>query len=269
VITKRAARWSKLALLALAAGVFALAGATISPGYAAPANDTQVSIVQGVPDKDFDVVIDQGTPIAHDVKPASPSGPFPVQPGSHTVTFSQNGNPVVQNSFTIKQGSQIDLVPHLLASPSSPPVVMAYDKYDGVTVAKGKALLVVSHVAAAPPLDIRVNGEQVAGKKKVFFSNIANRESSQQSVPSGTYKVVIVPTRKARPMYYGPVPLTVQGGTIAHLYVVGEVNKKTLTVALRVLTAKKAGSTKPSEINTGTGGQAFGHSPLLEVNLVR
>ena len=59
MITKRAARWSKLALLA--AGVFALAGATISPGYAAPANDTQVSIVQGVPDKDFDVAIDQGT----------------------------------------------------------------------------------------------------------------------------------------------------------------------------------------------------------------
>lgn len=41
VITKCAARWSKLALLA--AGVLALAGLTISPSYAA--DDTEIYIV--------------------------------------------------------------------------------------------------------------------------------------------------------------------------------------------------------------------------------
>lgn len=51
MITKRAARWSKLALLA--AGVMGLAGLTISPSYAA--NETEIYIVQGVPGKDLDL----------------------------------------------------------------------------------------------------------------------------------------------------------------------------------------------------------------------
>lgn len=259
MITKRAAQWSKQALLV--AGVFALAGVTTSPGYAAPANDTQVSIVQAVPEKDFDVVIDQDAPIAQDVKPGSSSGPFKVNPGDHTVTFSENGTPVVKNSFMIKQGSQIDLVAHLQATSSSPPTTLAYDKYDAVSVPKGKALLAVSHVAAAPLLDIRVNG-------KVFFRNIANGESSQQRVPAGPYKLAIVPTGKARPVYYGPVTLTVKGGTIDHVYIGGDA-KKAVSVTLRVLPAKKAGSREPSEIDTGTGGQAFGHGPFLEVDLTR
>ena len=54
MITKRTARWSKLAVLA--AGVLTLAAVTISPSYAA--NDTDVYIVQGLPGKNLDVEID-------------------------------------------------------------------------------------------------------------------------------------------------------------------------------------------------------------------
>ena len=257
-MTKRAARWSKLALSA--AGVLTLAGTTISPSYAA--NDAQIYIVQGLPGKDLDVAIDKGPPIVQDVTTASAAGPFEVKPGSHTVTFSENGNTVLQNAFTIKEGSKADLVAHLLASSSSDPRVTVYDKYDAVKVTTGKALFVVSHVAAAPPVDIRVND-------KVLFPNIANGESSERRVPAATYKVAIVPTGKTQPVYYGPFSLTVKGGTIAHVYVVGDPNQKTMSVAPRFLPAAITGSESPSEVNTGTGGQAFGQGPLLEVNLAR
>ena len=257
-MTKRAARWSKLALSA--AGVLTLAGATISPSYAA--SDAQIYIVQGLPGKDLDVAIDKGPPIAQAVTSASAAGPFEVKPGSHTVTFSENGNTVLQNAFTIKEGSKADLVAHLLASSSSDPRVTVYDKYDAVKVTRGKALFVVSHVAAAPPVDIRVNG-------KVLFPNIANGESSERRVPGATYKVAIVPTGKTQPVYYGPFSLTVKGGTIAHVYVVGDPNQKTMSVAPRFLPAAITGSERPSEVNTGTGGQALGQGPLLEVNLAR
>jgi hypothetical protein len=259
VITNRAARWSKLALLA--AGVFALAGATINPSYAAPAKDTEISIVQGLPGKDLDVAIDQEPPIAQDVKTASVAGPFEVKPGSHTVTFSEDGKTVLKSDFTVKEGSEADLVAHFLASSSSDPRVMVYDKYDAIKVTKGKALLVVTHAATAPPVDIQVND-------KALLPNIANGESSQLRVPGATYKVAIVPTGKTVPVY-GPISLPVKGGTITHLYVVGDLNQKTLSIAARVLTATPTGSEKPSEVNTGTGGQAFGHCPLLEVNLAR
>jgi hypothetical protein len=38
---------------------------------------------------------------------------------------------------------------------------------------------------------------------------------------------------------------------------------------VHVLTATTTGSRKPSEVNTGTGGQAVGDGPALEVNLAR
>jgi hypothetical protein len=255
VITKRAALRLKLALLT--AGVSVLAG-TISPSYAA--NETQIYVVQGLSGKKLDVAIDQGPAIAQDVETASAAGPFEVQPGDHTVTFSQNGQAVVKNGFTIKEGSKADLV--ALASSSSPPTVMLYDKYDAVKLAKGKALLVVSHVAVAPQVDIRVNDD-------VLFPKIANGESLQRRVPDGTYKVAVMPAGETEVPYYGPVRLPVKGGTIAHLYVVGDADQKTMNVALRVLSAKTTGSKKPSDVATGTGGQAFGQSSLLEVNLAR
>jgi hypothetical protein len=124
VITKRAARWSKLALLA--AGVLALAGVMISPSYAA--TDTEIYIVQGLPGKNLDVAID-GKSVAVDVKTAAVAGPFKVEPGSRMVTFSEGGTTVLENTFSIKEGSKADVVAHLPASSSGDPLVTVY-KYD-------------------------------------------------------------------------------------------------------------------------------------------
>ena len=74
MITMRIRRWSKLALVA--AGVLALAAATISPSFAA--NKTEVYIVQGLPGKSLDVKID-GKSVASGVKTAEVAGPFKVK----------------------------------------------------------------------------------------------------------------------------------------------------------------------------------------------
>jgi Domain of unknown function (DUF4397) len=256
VIVNRAARWLKLALLA--AGVLALAGVTISPSYAA--NDTEIYIVQGLPGKNLDVAID-GESVAENVKTAAVAGPFKVEPGSRTVVFSEDGTTVLENTFSIKEGSKADIVAHLPASSSGDPLVTVY-KYDSVKVPKGKAQLVVSHVAAVPPADILVNDQ-------VLFANIANGESLELVVPVATYKVSIVPSKKKKPVFFGPVNLTVKGGAINRVYAVGDPEKKTMNVAVHVITAGTTGSGKPSEVNTGTGGQAVGDGDSLSVNLVR
>jgi hypothetical protein len=257
VITKHARRWSKLALTA--AGVLVLAGAMISPSHAA-ADDTEIFIVQGLPGKNLDVAID-GESVAEDVKTAAVAGPFKVEPGSRMVTFSENGTTVVENTFSIKEGSKADVVAHLPASSSGDPLVTVY-KYDAVKVPKGKARLVVSHVAAVPPADIRVNDD-------VLFENIANGEALWLVVPVATYKVSIVPTGEEEPVFFGPVSLTVKGGAINRVYAVGDPEKKTMNVAVHVIDAPTTGSGKPSEVNTGTGGQAVGDGPAFAVNLVR
>jgi Domain of unknown function (DUF4397) len=256
VITMRAARWSKLALVA--AGVLGLAGLTITPSYAT--NDTEIYVVQGVPGKDLDVAVD-GESVAEDVKTAAVAGPFKVEPGSRMVTFSENGTTFLENTFSIKEGGKADIVAHLPESPTGDPLVTVY-KYDAVKVPKGKARLVVSHVAAVPPADVVVNGQ-------VLFANIANGESLELVVPVATYKVSIVPSEKKEPVFFGPVSLTVKGGAINRIYAVGDPEKKTMNVAVHVLTVGATGSGKPSEVNTGTGGQAVGDGPSLEVNLAR
>jgi hypothetical protein len=256
VIVNRAARWLKLALLA--AGVLALAGVTISPSYAA--NDTEIYIVQGLPGKNLDVAID-GESVAEHVKTAAVAGPFKVEPGSRTVTFSEDGTTVLENTFSIKEGSKADIVAHLPASSSGDPLVTVY-KYDDIKVPKGKAFLVVSHVAAVPPADVRVD-------ETVLFENIANGESLELMVPVATYKVDIVPTKETEPVFFGPVSLTVKGGAINRVYALGDPEKKTMNVAVHVITAGTTGSGKPSEVNTGTGGQAVGDGDSLAVNLVR
>lgn len=256
MITKRAARWSKLALLA--AGVLALAGLTISPSYAA--NDTEIYIVQGLPGKDLDVAID-GESVAEGVKTADVAGPFKVEAGSRMVTFSENGTTVLENTFSIKEGAKADIVAHLPEASSGDPLVTVY-KYDAVKVPQGKALLVVSHVAAVPPADIRVNDQ-------VLFANIANGESLQLMVPVATYKVSIVPSGDTKPVFFGPVSLTVKGEAINRVYAVGDPEEKTMNVAVHVLAAGTTGSGKPSEVNTGTGGQAVGDGPSVAVNLAR
>jgi hypothetical protein len=50
---------------------------------------------------------------------------------------------------------------------------------------------------------------------------------------------------------------------------VGDPEKKTMNVAVHVITAGTTGSEEPSEVNTGTGGQAVGDGPSLAVNLAR
>ena len=256
MITMRTRRWSKLALVA--AGVLALAALTVNPSFAA--NKTEVFIVQGLPGKSLDVEID-GNSIASGVKTAEVAGPFKVKPGEHTVTFKENGSQVLENSFKIKEGGKADIVAHLPASSSDEPLVTVY-KYSDIKLPKGKAWLAVSHTAAVPPADIQVNGQ-------VLFANIANGESLDLTVPVATYKVAIVKAGKDKPVYFGPVSLTVKGGALNLVYALGDPEKKTMNVAVHVLTAGKTGSDKPSEVNTGTGGQVVGEGPALQVNLTR
>jgi hypothetical protein len=258
VITKRASRWSKLALLA--SGVLALTGANISPSYAA--NDTEIYIVHGLPDNThLDVAID-GKPLIENVAFQSVPGPFKVKPGTRKVTFSENGIPVVEGSFSIKEGSTVDVVAHLPASASGDLAVTVFPIED-VKVPKGKAVLVVSHVAAVPLADMRLN-------KQVLSSNIANTESETETLPAAKYKFSVVPTGMTEPSLLS-TELKVNSDAINRVYVVGDPEKNTQSLARNDVAADTLGSGPPSKmgVNTGTGGQAVGVGPSLEVNLAR
>jgi hypothetical protein len=249
-------RWSTLAVLAATA--LGLAGTAVAPSYAADSG--QIYVVQGLPGQVVDVAID-GKNVAKNVKTAGLVGPFDVRGGERKVTISSGGKELIERKVKIKAKTSSDVVVHLPAQGSGAATITAY-RNAAWSVPKDKAALTVSHTAAVPAADIRVNN-------KVLFKDISNGESLSLVVPVATYKVGIVPTGKSSPYYFGPVDLTVKGGALNRVYAIGDPSKKTMNVAVHVLTAASMGSAKPSKVNTGTGGQAAGQGATYYYNLMR
>ena len=249
-------RWSRLALLV--AGSLALAGTATAPSFAA--DDGEIFVVQGLPDKVVDVSID-GESVAKNVKTAALVGPFKVEGGQRTVTIRSEGKVLLERKVSVKAKTSSDVVVHLPAKGDGDATITAY-RNDAWSVPKDKAALTVSHTAAVPAADIRVND-------KVLFEDISNGESLSLVVPVATYRVEIVRTGQEKPVYFGPVDLTVKGGALNRVYAIGDPSKKTMNVAVHVLTAGSMGSDKPSKVDTGTGGQAAGSGTTYYYNLVR
>jgi hypothetical protein len=237
------ARWAKLALVLV--GAVALVGGTVSTSYAA--NDAKVYIVQGLPGRTLDVAVD-GKKVASGVKSAEIAGPYTVKAGSRKISFTDNGDKVLERTFEVKAKSSWDVVVHLPENSADKPAVTVF-RNDVTSVPRGKASLVVAHTATVPPADIRVNGD-------VLFENIGNGESLKLTVPVATYEVAIVPTGETKPVVLGPLELTVKGGAVNRVYAIGDPGKKTMNVAVHVIPTASSGSGQPSDVNTGFGGQS-------------
>jgi hypothetical protein len=237
------ARWARLALVLV--GAIALIGGSISTSYAAA--DAKVYIVQGLPGRTLDVAVD-GKKVASGVKAAEIVGPYAVKAGERKVTFSDGDEVVLERTFSVKAKSSWDVAVHLPENSADKPAVTVFSN-DVSAVPRGKASLVVAHTATVPPADIQVNGD-------VLFENIGNGESLKLTVPVATYEVAIVPTGESRPVILGPLELTVKGGAVNRVYAVGDPGKKTMNVAVHVIPTASSGSGKPSEVNTGFGGEA-------------
>ena len=232
----------------------AMLGAPLSAAAAGSASGTTsaaaatVYVVQGLPATSIDVAID-GDTLATQVATAKVVGPFQVGAGTHTVTFTDAGGKVVAtNTVQTAGGSSSDVVVHLQTAASKAPMVTQFAN-NVSAVPANKAALTVAHTAAVPPADIRVDG-------KVLFANIANGESLDVVVPAGTYRVDIVKAGEQAPAVFGPVDLTVKGGTLTKVYAVGDPAAKTMNVAVHEIAMPRSGSAAPTLIDTGTGGSA-------------
>ena len=226
----------------------AAAGTVAADTVAAADESATLYLVQGLPGVTIDVAVD-GKTVAQDMQTTSVVGPIAVSPGARNLTFTDSGGKMVaQNTVDAKADSSSDLVLHLTTAAGDPPVVTEFaDDLTGVP--SDKASLTVAHTAAVPPADIRVDG-------KVLFANVANGESLNLVVPVGTYNVDIVPAGTSSPVVFGPVALSVQGGSLNRVYAVGDPAANTMNVAVHVIKVPETGSPAPTMVDTGSGGMA-------------
>ena len=233
----------------LVGAALTLAGLTAAP--VAAADDARIYVVQGLPGRTVDVAVD-GETVAEGVQTAAVTKGFPVQAGSRKVTFSDDGDVLLERMFKVGAGSSWDVVLHLPgeSGADAEPAVTVF-RNDLSDVPRGKASLTVAHTARVGEADVQVDG-------KVLFADIENGESLNLVVPVATYEVAIVPAGKSSPVLLGPVDLTVKGGALNRVYAIGDPAKKTMNVAVHVIETGSTGSQEPSRVDTGTGGQAVG-----------
>lgn len=232
-------------LVLLGTAALSLAGLTAGPVEAA--DQAEMYVVQGLPGRTVDVAVD-GRLVAEDVRTAAVTDALPVRAGSRKVTFSEDGEVLVERRFRVAAGSSWDVVVHLPAEGENKPAVTVF-RNDLTAVPRGKASLTVAHTARVGKADIRVDGKEL-------FADIGNGESLTVVVPVATYEVAIVPAGKPEPVVLGPVKLTVKGGALNRVYALGDPSRKTMNVAVHVIETGTSGSERPRRVDTGTGGQA-------------
>jgi uncharacterized protein DUF4397 len=237
-------RISATVLIAALAGLLAPAALAASAHAAATG---EVYVVQGLIGQSPDIFVD-GSRVLAGAKGKSVVGPLALDAGSHQVVLKAQGKTIAQERFRVAGGSSVDVVAHLRSDSRATPMLTAF-RNDLAAVAPGKLRLTVAHVAAAPPADIKVNGD-------TLFSNVASGEALTVTVPAKTYTVEVVPAATAGDPILGPLPVRLRKGTLTRVFAVGNVATGNMDAVVHTLRVGTAGSSAPRSVPTGDGGQA-------------
>jgi hypothetical protein len=237
---RRLAGGSAVLFLAVCAAVAAASGAS------AATSGGQVYVVQGLVDTSVAVQLD-GKEIAAEAQPKSVVGPLQVAPGKHVLALRAQGRTMTSASFTASAGGSQDLVAYRTADTAQAPRIVVF-RNDLSSVGPGKSRLVLAHAAVAPPVDVRLDG-------RVLSHDVAQGESLSLLAPAKSYSVDLV-TSAGGATVLGPVNLTPQAGTLTRVFVVGDPTKHSIDAVVQALPVPVTGSTRPSRVPTGDGGQA-------------
>jgi Domain of unknown function (DUF4397) len=235
-------------LQVVAIACLSLAGLLSGAGAAGAAKGTgQVFLVQAIQGQTLKIQVD-GATVAAAAAPKSVIGPLSLAAGSHVVTYVSGTKTLVSARFQMVAGNSQDVVAHIMADANMSAVVTVFVN-DLSPVASGKTRLVVSHVAEAPPADIRVDGAPL-------FRNVANGESLSLVVPAKDVTIDVVPTATTGKAILGPVSLVLQSGTLTRVFAMGDATAGKTDAIVHVVAVAVRDSQRPTRVQTGDGGQA-------------
>ena len=102
---------------------------------------------------------------------------------------------------------------------------------DTKKLSKGQGRLTVRHIAAAPAVDIRANGN-------VLFKNLRNPNQKMADVPRGTYKADVV-LKGTKRVVLGPADVRVRANNNTIVYAWGSAADGTLQLAVQNVPTRK------------------------------
>ena len=224
--------------------------ATATLGFAAPAfaaDEASVSILHGVPGATVDVYAN-GDELLTNFAPGTLTDPVTLPAGEYDLKVTAagagaDGAAVIEaNDVTVPAGANITVVAHLDADgdPTLTPFVNDVSKVDA-----GEARLTVRHVAAAPEVDVRANGE-------VAFSDLANPNEVKADLAAGEISADVV-LAGTDTVAIGPADVEVAEGVNTIVYAWGSAEDSNLALAVQTIEGLHS---SPEGVPAGSGGQA-------------
>ena len=200
-----------------------------------------VRVVHGLRGVVADVYLDGGL-VLQTFEPERTTDALSLPAGPHQVDVRLAGSaadstPAVSGTLNVPAGGSVSAVVHL-SGQSTPTMTVFTDEMTQVPA--GQTRVVVRHVAAAPPIDVRLNQQVVA-------SNLANASQAETDVAPATYELA-VGTAGTPGTITPPQNVPLPEGTANTMYLIGDQAASTLAW----IAVQQAGlQTPPAAVQTG------------------
>ncbi len=213
-------------------------------GVASAQSDTgTVTVVHGVPGLTVDVYVN-GDLTLESFEPGAITDPLELEEGTYDIEIRAAGepadsDPAIAGSADVQAGINASIVAHLTedGTPS-----LAVFGNDVTTIEAGETRLTVRHAAAAPAVDVWIDGE-------VTIDNFVNGEEASLDVPAASYNVAVSATGDEEPVL-GPADFDLAEGTHYIVYAIGSLDDGSLDLLVQTITGLHDA---PTEVPAGVG----------------
>lgn len=218
----------------VALGAAVVLGGTLDSG-AAP-GPSQVTVIHGIPGVNVDVYVNDALTLT-DFAPGDQAGPLSLDAGTYAIKVfahvpappasaaARVDSPVIDQSPAVPADADVSVIANLDAGGT--PTLSAFVN-DTAATAPGKGRVTVRHTAAAPTVDILVDGSPA-------LTGLAYGAEASAELPAGTYQVA-VRVSPAGPTVLDLGPVTVTAGVNLIVYATGSASAQPSTLGVQVQT---------------------------------
>lgn len=202
-----------------------------------------VTIVHGLPRFTADIYVN-GDLVLSGFKPREVTDPIELAAGDYEVAIRDAGapkssEPALAAELAVPGGKDLSIVAHL--DESATPTVSVFEN-EVSRVPAGKALVLLRHQAAAPPIEVRSDGQ-------ALFS-VASGEQAERTLSAETHELAVAMVDGGDPLVE-PTTLELDEGVAYFVYLIGSSDEQTLDLMVQAVAGIQTG---PSGVQTGNAG---------------
>jgi hypothetical protein len=216
-------------------------------GAASAQSDTgTVTVIHGVPGLTVDVYVNDELTL-EGFEPGAITDPLELPAGSYSIDIRPAGaeadsDPAISGSAEVAGGINASIIAHLTADGTPSLAVFVNDVSP---IESGETRLTVRHAAAAPEVDVWVDGE-------VAINNFPNGDEATLDVPAASYNVAVSAAGDTEPVL-GPADFDLGEGTAYIVYAIGSLEDGTLDLLVQTIPGLHH---TPVTVPAGTGSMA-------------